>query len=243
MTSWNVRGKPPSTDEEAGARVPDSRYHAVRFAYDPRRNMIWQEIVRRLQTIVPFGDAVLDVGCGYGEFINNVSAASRTAVDSSAAMKSFLQTDVMFAATDALSIDQLFPDKSFSFVFCSNLVEHLERDDIGRLFEIFSRLVRPGGYVGILMPNYRLAPHSYFDDYTHRTPVSDIALSDWLTSVGLHPVFADPAFMPLSLKGSRLPISRLLIRAWFRSPFRPWGGQMLVVARRLLAPEDDHVAK
>ena len=222
---------------------PEISYHETRFTYDKRRAIVWTEIIRYLQKKVPFGETVLDVGCGYGEFINHVPSPHRFAVDQNPAMKQYLDENVSFAASDALQIRQLFAQNSFDFIFCSNLLEHLERDEIGALLKIFASLVKPGGHVGIMMPNYSRAPHQYFDDYTHKTPLSDVALSDWLSAVGLEPVLVDPAFMPFSLKGSRLPVSRLLVRAWLLSPFRPWGRQMLVIARRPHLSKRSHVAE
>jgi hypothetical protein len=39
-------------------------------------------------------------------------------------------------------------------------------------------------------------------------------------------------FLPYSMRGSRLPIQRWLVRAYLQSPFKPMAGQMLVVARK-----------
>ena len=38
---------------------------------------------------------------------------------------------------------------------------------------------------------------------------------------------------PYSMRDTRLPISPWLIRAYLRSPLKPFAGQMLVVARRI----------
>jgi SAM-dependent methyltransferase len=148
-------------------------------------------------------------------------------------MEKYLGPGVSFLAADALAAGGCFPPATFDFIFSSNLLEHLEREEIGRLLGAIHTLLKPGGHVGILMPNYRLAVRRYFDDYTHKTPVSDVALSDWLESEGFEVVLLKPRFMPYSLKGSRLPVSSFLVRCWLLSPVKPGAGQMLILARRL----------
>ena len=93
-------------------------------------------------------------------------------------------------------------------------------------------LLKLGGYLAILSPNYRRASNLYFDDYTHITPLSDVGLSDWLVAEGFRIVSLEPGFLPYSLKGARLPITRFFVRCWLNSPLKPWGKQMLIVARR-----------
>jgi len=211
-------------------------YHQTRFQHDARRTIIWREIVRYLERRVPLGEMVLDVGCGYGEFINNVRSKNRFALDRNPEMEKYLEPGVSFLAADALAAGGSFPPATFDFIFSSNLLEHLEREEIGRLLGDIHTLLKPGGHVGILMPNYRLAVRQYFDDYTHKTPVSDVALSDWLESEGFEVVLLKPGFMPYSLKRSRLPVNSVLVRCWLWSPVKPGAGQMLIVARRLGHP-------
>jgi SAM-dependent methyltransferase len=207
-------------------------YHATRFQYDRRRTIVWRELIRYLERRVPFGDTVLDIGCGYGEFINNVKAPKRFALDVSPEQRKYMDPSVSFLTADVMTVGDAFPPSTFDFIFSSNLLEHLERAEIGTLLGILRTLLRPGGYLGILMPNYRLKPHLYFDDYTHKTAVSDVALCDWMASKGFEVVLSKPGFMPYSMRQSGLPVSSLLVRCWLWSPVKPGAGQMLVIGRR-----------
>ena len=60
-----------------------SRLYSRRFGSSlAYRNTVWQTLNRSFFTRWIAADAdVLDVGCGYGEFINNVTARSRFAID------------------------------------------------------------------------------------------------------------------------------------------------------------------
>ena len=52
-----------------------SELYKIRFTEDqlPRKNAIWQVICRNfLQRFIKSSDTVVDVACGYGEFLNNI---------------------------------------------------------------------------------------------------------------------------------------------------------------------------
>ena len=58
-------------------------YQEVRFTPDPRRLVLWQTLWRHhFSALVPPSACVLDLGCGYGEFINCAVARRRIALDS-----------------------------------------------------------------------------------------------------------------------------------------------------------------
>ena len=57
-------------------------YFKTRFGFDPRRDVVWREVVRWIQQhYIPADARVLDLGAGYCNFINNVTAKERHAVD------------------------------------------------------------------------------------------------------------------------------------------------------------------
>src|ERR1035441_7917999 len=46
------------------------------------RNEVWQVLTSKFfSKLIPPSAAVLDLGCGYGEFINNISCAKKYAMD------------------------------------------------------------------------------------------------------------------------------------------------------------------
>lgn len=206
-------------------------YSTTRYTYHPKRALVWKEIVRYLESRFELGDNVLDAGCGYGDFISNVRATRRFAVDLDEEMIRYLPQDVEFKQGSIAEIDKYFPKESMDFIFSSNVLEHLSRENINHFFKAALSLLKTNGQLGILMPNYRRAYREYFDDYTHVTPISDVALVDWLAASGFTKVFRHPGFMPFSMKDRNiLPI--ILVQAWLRSPWKPGGKQMLVIVRK-----------
>jgi hypothetical protein len=57
-------------------------YHGSRLVMDPRRDVLWQSLWRFcFSAMVRPEDCVLDLGAGYCNFINCVTARRRIAVD------------------------------------------------------------------------------------------------------------------------------------------------------------------
>jgi hypothetical protein len=92
-------------------------------------------------------------------------------------------------------------------------------------------LLRPGGRLLLVQPNFRIAYRRYFDDYTHRAIFTDLSLANLLRSHGFTIELVEPRFLPYSMRNRRLPIPGWAVRAYLNSPIRPWAGQMLVIGR------------
>ncbi|MBA3430269.1 MAG: class I SAM-dependent methyltransferase [Actinobacteria bacterium] len=123
-----------------------------------------------------------------------------------------------------------FGQDAFDVVFASNFLEHLEWRAIERCIEGVRRILAPGGALILMQPNFRLRPHEYFDDYTHRTIFSDRSLVDYLESEGLICEHVDPRFLPFSMR-SRFARLHVFVPLYLKLPIRPLAGQMLVIAR------------
>ena len=206
-------------------------YVRTRFTADPRRAALWRHLTTYLAQFVPPDAAVLELGAGYCDFINAVPARRRVAVDTGPHMRASAGPGVEIHEGDALAfLDAAAPDQ-FDFVLASNFLEHLDRADLDRLLPQLRRTLRPGGRLALIQPNFRLAARRYFDDYTHRTIFTDVSLGDWLVAGGFEIVKSVPRFMPLTVK-SRLGGFSFLVPWYLRSPWRPWAGQMFVLAAR-----------
>ena len=205
-------------------------YHSTRLTDDERRSAVWQALWRYVFRHRIAADAcVLDLGAGYGDFINSVTARRRIAVDTWAGLAKHVAPGVEAFVTPVTNLEAI-ADDSVDFAFASNLFEHLPQDVFLAALREIARTLSPRGTLTILQPNYRYAFREYFDDYTHVAAYSHISLADLLAAHGWEVTEVQPRFLPLTVK-SRLPVWPLLIAAYLRSPFKPMGKQMLVVAR------------
>jgi SAM-dependent methyltransferase len=211
------------------ARAVTKGYHQTRLSFDPRRDVVWRSLWRfYFSKLISPNDCVLDLGCGYGDFINNVVARRRIAVDSWEGFLPYVDPRierVVGSVTDLNFIEEGVID----FAFASNLFEHLSKADFACVLEMLRRKLASGGTLNILQPNYRYAYREYFDDYTHVSVFSHMSLTDFLRANGFDVLEVSPRFLPLTVK-SRLPVSPWLIRAYLASPIKPLAKQMLIRA-------------
>lgn len=224
MTEKATRSAPqPSEYEDA--------YHRVRFPFDDRRNQVWREVVGYLQPrYLPENGVALDIGAGYCDFINNVRAREKHAVDLFARMPEYAAPDVHVHVQSCTSLP--LPDSSVDVAFASNLFEHLSREELATLAAELRRVLRPGGRLLALQPNFRYCVKSYFDDYTHLQVFTHESLRDFLEVAGFRTVAVVPRLLPVNMKAKlpiHLPGLHLLVRWYLRSPFRPLAAQMLAV--------------
>lgn len=208
------------------------QYFQTRFTEDPRREILWRTLVQYyFQSQIPSDGCVLELGSGYGNFINNVRARRRIAQDLWQEFSKRLDTGVE-AHVGPVGDLSFLNDNSVDFVFASNLFEHVSQEEFASVLKQLRRKLRPEGTITLLQPNYRYAFREYFDDYTHKTVYSHLSICDFLEANGYEVLTCKPRFLPLTLK-SRLRVSPSLIRFYLMSPIKPLGKQMLVRARPL----------
>ena len=182
--------------------------HEVRHKPDPRRLVLWETLWRRyFRAIVPPSACVLDLGCGYGEFINSVEARRRIALDCWDGFPAYLAPGVEAIVASVTDLDRL-EDGVVDFAFASNLFEHLTQADFAKTLAALRRKLSPHGTLNILQPNYRYAFREYFDDYTHVAIYSHVSLADFLVANGYRVIESRPRFLPLTIKSGRRSIRR-----------------------------------
>ena len=207
-------------------------YHAAHFTEHPQRDTVWRAIAAHLAALVPPEAAVLEVGAGYCHWINNVAAGRRVALDIWPGVATHAAPGVEALVLDAsVGLDAL-PPASFDVVLASNVLEHFAPDVAAAVVRGIARVLRRGGRLVLIQPNFRYSYRQYFDDYTHRAVFTDVSLPALLRAEGFDIERVEPRFLPYSMRDRRMPMAAWLVRAYLASPYRPRAGQMLVVAAR-----------
>lgn len=206
-------------------------YHETRLAFDERRHVLWKTLCEHyFQRLIKPTDCVLELGAGYGDFINQIRCRRRIAIDLWQGMLEHLQPGVEGHVGPVTELGAL-EDSSVDFVLASNLFEHLPQSEFAKTLTALRAKMKAGATLNILQPNFRFAYREYFDDYTHVSIYSDRSLADFLVVNGFEVTEVHPGFLPLTIK-SRLPVSSTLIRLYLASPWKPLGKQMLIRAKR-----------
>mgnify|MGYP002633613228 CR=1 FL=1 len=197
------------------------------------RTRVWRVLTADFfQPMIPPSSAVLDLGCGWGEFINNIHAARRLGMDLNPDSREHLDATVEFLAQDCSTAWPL-PDASLDVVFTSNFLEHLpHKGAVSATVREALRCLRPGGQLICLGPNIRYLPGAYWDFYDHHIPLSERSLGECLEAEGFRIERSLDRFLPFTMSGKPASpdwVIRLYLRLWPVWPL--FGRQFLVVAR------------
>ena len=201
------------------------------------RARLWRTLVESyFQRWIDPGAVVVDLGCGYGEFLRAVRCARRIGVDLNEDVREHLGPEVEFHGGGVTDLGFL-PEGSVDVVFTSNLMEHLaNKAEVEAMLRETHRILRAGGTLLALGPNARFLPGAYWDFWDHHVPITDRSLVEILEVIGFEVEGCLPRFLPYTTC-SRLPRSPGLIRLYLRLPpvWRVLGRQFLIRARRTVA--------
>lgn len=131
------------------------------------------------------GQTFLEVGCGRGEFLSGFSNLGLNSYgsDLSAEAKKF-QPNISISTCNIEKEPLPYNDNFFDIVYSKSLLEHL-REPQNYLKEAY-RVLKPGGLILTLVPDWESNYKIYFDDFTHRTPFTSVSLNDILMMSGFN---------------------------------------------------------
>ena len=123
------------------------------------------------------GMKMLEPGCGRGEFLNNFKELGLdvVGVDISPEAANF-ENGLDIKLCDIENEKLPFKNNTFDVIYSKSFIEHLYYPE--RYLEEAFRVLKPNGLLITLVPDWESNYKTYFDDYTHRTPFTNVALHD-----------------------------------------------------------------
>jgi SAM-dependent methyltransferase len=198
------------------------------------RDQVWNVLTTEFfSKYVSPKDLVLDLGCGYGEFINNIRCGSKFAMDMNPSARQRLRPGIHFIEQDC-SLPWAVPEESVDLIFTSNFFEHLASKRVlaDTLAHAYSSL-RKGGRIIALGPNVRFIGGAYWDFWDHHLPLTDIAISAALAVQGFTVEESIDRFLPYTMVNRR-HFPSIFVSLYLRLPvaWKLFGKQFLVVGRK-----------
>jgi SAM-dependent methyltransferase len=198
------------------------------------RNRVWKVLSDAFFSQYVAPDAVvLDLGCGYGEFINNIQCRKKFAMDLNPGARAQLNPDVTFLEQDS-SARWDFADDVLDVVFSSNFFEHLpSKQLLSDTIAEARRCLRPGGRLIAVGPNIRFVGPAYWDFWDHHLPLTDASISELLEMHEFRVERSLDRFLPYTaVKGPHVP--PYLVRLYLTMPFvwKVFGKQFFIVASK-----------
>jgi len=211
-----------------------SREYEIRFkGLENYRNKVWLVICRNfLQSYIDYRSSVLDIGSGYGEFIININASKKYAMDLNPQGEEILKKyGIVFVNQDCTKKWE-FQDEQFDVIFSSNFLEHLkDKIQVEYIIEQSYRCLKKGGKIILLGPNIRYLADKYWDFWDHHIPISHKSVEELLKLKGFKVECNFPKFLPYSMsQGFTPPVFFVKMYLKMKLFWKIFGKQFLIIA-------------
>ena len=200
-----------------------------------KRNRVWRVLCKYFEKYIPDNATVLDIACGYGEFVNNlqIPGAVIFAADINPDSEGALREGIKFIQSSAELVP--LPDASVDVVIASNFFEHLPNSEMFlAVLRNINRMLKPGGRLLVLQPDLRLTGAAFWDFLDHRFPVTVPRMIEAARLVGLAPERVINRFLPYTMNCC-IPTYPMLVSLYLAlMPISGWllGKQAFVVFKK-----------
>ena len=183
------------------------------------RNSVWKVLIDQFfQRRVGEDQVILDLGSGWGEFINNIQGRKKLAMDLNPDGRMRVNGDVDFLEQDC-STQWNIPDNTLDVVFTSNFFEHLpSKQSLLDTLHQAHRCLRPGGRIICLGPNIRYVGGAYWDFFDHYLELTHLSLAEGLRMGDFEIESSIPRFLPYTMADGKHP-PLLAVQLYVHLPF------------------------
>ena len=198
------------------------------------RNRVWKVLINDFfSKSIKSTDHVLDLGCGYGEFINHTKCEVRHAMDLNPKTKSLLDKEIIFHQQDCSKPWKIDPN-FLDFVFTSNFFEHLpNKECLDRTMCEVKKALKPGGILIAMGPNISVLKGLYWDFWDHHVALSDQSLCELLQIHDFTIEHAYSKFLPYNMvRVKERPLFLVSLFVRFQFLWKIFGKQFLIVSKK-----------
>ena len=196
------------------------------------RQEVWDPIAKHIYEAMGRPAKLLDPAAGRCEFMNSVSAQERWIVDEVDYQEADRSPGIKAVIANIFEAD--LPKDYFDGIFVSNFLEHLNsQEQVSDFLGRMHRIMKSGGVIAVLGPNFKYCCREYFDCADHTIPLTHLAVEEHLYAAGFELEKTVPRFIPFSFRGHRM-VSPRLTSLYLKLPW-VWplfGKQFILFARK-----------
>ena len=212
-----------------------TQIYEKRFSgHENYRNRVWKILVNKFfSKYLKTSYSVLDLGCGYGEFINHVRCEIRHAMDLNPKTKSLLDQKIIIHEQDCSESWKVDPN-SLDLVFTSNFFEHLpNKESLNRTIGEIKKALKPRGRLIAMGPNISILQGKYWDFWDHHVALSDQSLGELLQIHDFTIEQSYSKFLPYNMvRVKERPLFMVSLYLRFPISWKLLGKQFLIVAQK-----------
>jgi len=199
------------------SKINMSNLYKKRFK-NRNKEGIWKILCKYFfQKFIKEDSIIIDIAAGYCEFINNIHAKNKVAVDVNPDIRNYAGEDVTVINDSVFNIFNHFKSDC-DIIFASNFFEHLNsREDVISVMEICHKLLSVGGKLLILQPNIKYTKETYWDFIDHKIPITDKSLIEAGELCGFKTIKNIPRFLPYTTKSS-VPQNNIFVLLYLKFP-------------------------
>ena len=216
------------------SKLYKSRFNSIDEA---NKIKVWEVLSKNFfQQYVKKEAKVLDIACGYGEFINSIKCKEKYAIDLNPESKYFLSKEVKLIKDDVTNAIHILIDKEikFDFIFCSNFLEHIpNKVNLESFLKSLRNLLSDNGLLVIMGPNFKYSYKNYWDFFDHHIPLTDKSMEELLSLTNYQIIEKYPKFVPFSTK-TKLPKMKIFVLIYLKLRFLWYffGKQFLFIVKK-----------
>lgn len=173
-------------------KYKDGRADRRRVPYAVVKEFHLNRLPRWLDRI-PQDARILDAGCATGYLLGLLRESGyrnlvgvELSEQLAAIARRNLPDEVALVNADVRDYLAQVPDQAFDLILFHHVLEHIPREHTIPLLREFYRVLKPGGYLNVKVPNasYLLAGYHMFDDFTHVVHFNERSIPQVLEAAG-----------------------------------------------------------
>jgi SAM-dependent methyltransferase len=212
-----------------------TQIYEKRFSgHENYRNRVWKVLITKFfSKWIRNTDHILDLGCGYGEFINHTKCEVRHAMDLNPKTRSLMDKEIIFHEQDCSKPWGIDPN-SLDLVFTSNFFEHLpNKESLDCTISEIKKTLKPGGRLIAMGPNISVLKGKYWDFWDHHVALSDQSMIELLQVHDFNIEQSESKFLPYNMvRVKERPLFLVSLYLRFSFLWKIFGKQFFIVAKK-----------